>query len=161
MTGMFRSSQTPQPNGFSATNVFNIQAGLEARRRPRHWGHDVEVRLQELVRLSPGWDGYQGQPVSFGTAVFALRVLESTCKSATPTPQIVPGTSGDLQLEWHLASGDIELHVHAPNDVTAWRLVPGVVPFEEEVQLSTDFSTVVNWIADLTEVPLAPRAAAV
>ena len=121
----------------------------------------IEGRLEELIRLKFGWDGYQGQPVRFETAVFALRVLESTWKAGTPPPEIVPGTSGDLQLEWHLEFGDVELHVHAPNRVTAWRrLVAETVPFEEEKSLSTDFSTVASWIEFLTEAHLAPHAAA-
>ena len=160
MTGTMALSQTPGPNRISATNVFSIQPGQQVRRPQEHWWHAVESRLQELIRLASGWDGYRGQPVSFSTAVFALGVLQSTCKSGTPTPSIVPGTVGDLQLEWHLANGDIELHVHAPNDVTAWRLMAGTAPFEEEIPLTTDFSSVAGWIKELTEAPLVPHAAA-
>lgn len=160
MTGTRPLSQSA-PNGYSVTNVFSIQAGRQVTRPvDRHWWHSVEARLQELIRLEDGWDGYAGQPVNFGNAVFALRVLESTCKSETPPPEIVPGTSGDLQLEWHLPKGEIELHVHAPNDVSAWRLISGTALMEEQASLTTDFSLVAKWIRELTEASLAPRAAA-
>jgi hypothetical protein len=120
------------------------------------WQSTVKGRLEEIVRLPEGWDGYQGRPVSFGNALFAVRVLESICAIDAPPPEIVPGCSGDLQIEWHLPGGDIELHVRAPNDVHAWRSMPS----DEELILSTDFSAVADWLRDLTEAPLAPDSAA-
>lgn len=144
-----------------ATNVFSFPNNGSMTLLLEPMQRAIEGRLEKLIRLDPGWDGYQGKPVRFETAVFALRVLEWTWKAGTPPPEIVPGTDGDLQLEWHLEFGDVELHVHSPNRVTAWRrLVTETASFEEEKPLTTDFSTVASWIKCLMEAHLAPRAAA-
>ena len=147
-------------SGYPATNVYSLRAGRRVAALDRDWQLTVEARLQELIRLENGWDGYEGLPVAFGNAVFAVRVLESICVGETPAPSIVPGSAGDLQLEWHLPGGEIELHVRAPNDVHAWRSLTGAYPLEEALMLSTDFSVVAKWLRNLTEAPLAPRAAA-
>lgn len=146
--------------GYPATNVYCFPVGRRFAALVPDWQLTVEARLQELIRLENGWDGYEGPPVGFGNAVFAIRVLESICVGDTPAPSIVPGNAGDLQLEWHLPSGEIELHVRAPNDVHAWRCLTGAHPLEEALMLSTDFSVVAKWLRDLTEAPLAPHAAA-
>ena len=145
---------------YSAANAYSFRGGRRFSAQVPDWQWTVEDRLQELIRLENGWDGYIGQPVGFGNAVFAFRVLESICVGDTPAPSIVPGSAGDLQLEWHLPGGEIELHVRAPNDVHAWRFVTGAHPREEALLISTDFSAVAKWLRDLTEAQLAPHAAA-
>ena len=160
MTGSRPLTASSTSSGFPTTNVFRLRTGRPLTALVQDWKPTVEARLQELVRLARGWDGYQGQPVSFGNAVFAFRMLESTCSEDTPVPEIVPGSSGDLQLEWHLSGGEIELHVRAPNDVHAWRFLAGDSQLQEELTLSTDFSLVARWLRDLTETSLASRAAA-
>src|SRR5688572_22784827 len=77
------------------------------------WRSIIMERLQHLVNLETGWDGYQGEAVSFENANFALKVLEVVCSNGSPAPQIVPGTAGDLQIEWHNRVADVELHVMA------------------------------------------------
>lgn len=124
------------------------------------WKKAVEERLQELVRLEHGWDGYNGIPVSFANAVFALRVMEAVCATDTPRPEIVPGVGGDLQIEWHTLLGDIELHVLGPNVVRAWRAVQDAPPVEDELHLTTDFRVIAHWIRDLTEPKIAAASAA-
>ncbi len=116
------------------------------------WSADITKKLGELVKLEPGWDGYRAMPVSFVNAVFAFRVLERICGPATPAPMIVPGVGGDLQLEWHTAKGDIELHVLAPNNVRAWYTrVDDENSGGEERELKTDFSIVAKWVQNVTE----------
>ena len=116
------------------------------------WDANVTKKLQELVTLEPGWDGYRAMPVSFTNAVFALRVLEKICGPAAPAPTVVPGIGGDLQLEWHTTKGDIELHVLAPNAVHAWHTKVDDENLDgEERELKTDFSIVAEWMRDITE----------
>lgn len=115
------------------------------------WRDPVIRRLDELVALQPGWDGYKGVPVTFSNAYFAIEVLEACCRGDDPIPQIVPGTSGDLQIEWHLEKGDVELHILAPNDVHAWHFNENTGFEGEEVLLTNDFTAVVRWIENLTE----------
>jgi hypothetical protein len=125
------------------------------------WRSPAMHRLSELVTLHPGWDGYQGAPVKFENAYFAMQMLDACCRANDPTPQIVPGASGDLQIEWHLERGDIELHILAPNNVHAWYADESNGFAGEEISLTTDFTTVANWIKNLTEptratVPAVP-----
>ena len=126
----------------------------------RAWRDEVVAKLNDLTALDRGWDGYCAPPVSFENANFALRLLEATCGFDAPAPQIVPGTDGDLQLEWHLNSIDIELHVRAPNDVRAWRATDFTGPDGEETALTIDFTVVVGWIKELSESPSAAASAA-
>lgn len=123
------------------------------------WHSAVVARLGELIRLPPGWDGYRGEPVSFLIANFTLRMLEAVCGNDTPAPQIVPGSSGDVQIEWHTPCGQIELHVRAPNDVLAWHRNANTGADGEEIALSNDFIRVVRWIEDLERDGAAAAAA--
>jgi hypothetical protein len=124
------------------------------------WREAVMKRLGELVRLEPGWDGYRGEPVSLENATFALRMLEAVCGPDSPIPQIVPGASGDLQIEWHALNADIELHVQAPNSVHAWRQLVGVSGEGDDLDLTNEFSTVAAWVREMTEPDLAVTTAA-
>ena len=126
------------------------------------WREPVIRRLNELTALQLGWDGYEGIPVSFQNAYFAMEMLDACCRGDAPAPQIVPGSSGDLQIEWHLERGDIELHILGPNDVHAWHADENTGFDGEEVPLTNDFTAVVKWIKNLMEptratVPTASR----
>lgn len=124
------------------------------------WFEEVKGRLEYLIRLERGWDGYKGLPVSFDNAYFALQMLESICGTETHAPQIVPGVAGDLQIEWHTLKGDIELHVKAPNDVDAWILETDGDEAGVERSLTTDFTEIAMWVQNITEQPIATHAAA-
>jgi len=128
--------------------------------RPTRWRAIVVDRLDQLCRLPVGWNGYHAGPVDFGTASFALNMLKSICDPEAPAPSVVPGVNGDLQIEWHLAKGDIELHVRAPNDVHAWRKTPDTNEDGDELVLTVDFTEVVRWIKDVTEPARAVVSAA-
>lgn len=124
------------------------------------WRDKVIERLEELIRLENGWDGYQGLPVSFENAAFALRMVETISNWNTEAPQIVPGYSGDLQVEWHTLKGDLELHIEKPNKVIAWYWHVNDESEGEELQLKNDFSKVAEWVKAITESPLATNTAA-
>lgn len=124
------------------------------------WNDETIEQLNKLVKLRSGWDGYQAQPVSFENAHFAMQMLQSVCRNNTPAPQIVPGVSGDLQIEWHTLDSDVELHVLAPNHVNASFSRIGENPIEIDLVLTFDFTTVVNWVGEIMETPIAIVAAA-
>jgi hypothetical protein len=98
--------------------------------------------------------------VSLENAAFALRMLEAVCGPDATPPQIVPGPSGDLQIEWHPMTGDIELHVLAPNRVHAWRQLVGGGEDGESLDLTIDFGIVANWVRQMTGPALAAATAA-
>jgi hypothetical protein len=112
------------------------------------WRRPAESRFEQLLQLEWEWDGYSAAPVSLENATFAYRMLESICLAHTPAPQIVPGTSRDLQIEWHLPRGSIELWVRNPNNILAWR-VPNDGNDEQELDLTTDFAVVSDWLKQI------------
>jgi hypothetical protein len=162
----FRYASSAFSGGIVSSAVTNVVGFPNGSRRillsapVSKWRETVERRLNELIRLECGWDGYQGAPVSFENAYFAMQLLEASCGQNAPIPQIIPGTAGDLQIEWHLQHGDIELDVLAPNNVNAWRRTPTTGFDGEEITLTNDFSAVARWIEELTEPPRASGTAA-
>ena len=115
-----------------------------------HWAQKLGGRLGELTGLPVGWDGYQGKPVSFGNAEFAGNLIESICFDNIPAPQLVPGSDGTLQLEWHLNGYDIAIDVLAPFDVLATRY-DHVTGEEDEIEVQSDFSELAEWVKALGE----------
>lgn len=147
----------------SSTNVFQLASSREKiliNENVSVWSDSVKRRLEELIKLPTGWDGYQGVHVSFENANFAYRVLDAICRPETHAPQIVPGTAGDLQLEWHTQQGDIELHVKGPNRVHAWRAMTEGNADGEEMDLTNDFAVVAQWVKEIMEPPIVASAAA-
>ncbi len=130
------------------------------REQLHDWTKSVIDRLDELCSLPAGWDGYGAPPVAFSNASFALSMLAQACPLDAPAPQIVPGLRGDLQVEWHTESADIELHVRGPNNVHAWLLNEATSENGEELDLTTDFAAVASWLADLSEASVATRRSA-
>ena len=124
------------------------------------WRDTVIARLDYLCQMKPGWDGYRARPVSFRIAKFTFDMLESFMNDQTPLPSIVPGPCGDLQVEWHLKAGDIELHVKAPLDVVCWRETSETGDQGEELRLTSDFRTIARWIDDLGVSKRANNASA-
>lgn len=124
------------------------------------WRKAAVARLEKLVRLPVGWDGYSGQPVSLLNANFALQMMDTMCGSTAGSPQFVPGVDGDLQIEWHTLLGDVELHVIEPNHVRAWRCIVSDPPLEEEAELTNEFTKVAAWVKEVTEPPRAIATAA-
>lgn len=147
---------------FSGTShqAFQNPARIVVNGQPHVWHAAVVQRLQELISLEKGWDGYAAPAVRFDNAYFTVDMLKAICPGEMPfPPQLVPGSSGDLQVEWHYPHGEIELHVLAPNSVRAWRRSPSV-PEGEEVSLTTDFIVVWKWMKELLGAPLGTHSAA-
>ena len=120
----------------------------------------VRERLLQLCTLPQGWNGYDAGSVDVAVANHTLRILEQICGPDTPTPSIVPGINGDVQIEWHLDDIDIELHVRAPNDVHAWREISGVHARVEDVLITDDVCVLLGWIEELKEMKGAAVATA-
>ena len=69
------------------------------------------VTAQELIDLEPGWDGYGAKALRPETLFLAEKLAKAIVGAGLPWPQIVPGTHGDAQLEWHTEEYEIELHI--------------------------------------------------
>ena len=112
------------------------------------WAKSAKIRLDSLVSLKPGWDGYQGIPVSFNLAYLALLVIDRLYQEGVPKPDIIPGSDGTLQIEWHVNGYDVEVDVLAANNIVASRFSRGR-GVDEQVELKADLSCVWQWISEL------------
>ncbi|MBW9062357.1 hypothetical protein JNB71_03400 [Rhizobium herbae] len=121
------------------------------------WHDRFVSRVEKLIRLPRGWNGYGAGPVSFHCANFAMSLISSACPHDVHEPQVVPGINGDLQIEWHSLEYDIEIHIRAPFDVVATRYGPNDLC--EEMALSNEFTVVAEWLNEL-ENAVAARATA-
>jgi hypothetical protein len=121
------------------------------------WHEGFLNRLSELTKLPKNWDGYGAGPVSFHVANFAASMVSSACPHHVQEPQVVPGSNGDLQVEWHSLEYDVELQVLAPYQVHATRYFDDEC---EEMDLTNDFTTVAAWLDDLENAIAARTAAA-
>lgn len=139
--------------------VFSINPKYLISELPHDRVEKLNARLQELISLNLGWDGYQGQPVQYANAVFAQKIIERVCGNNNIMPSLVPGASGDLQIEWHTLKGDIELDVLEPNSVRAY-YSNDENGKEEEIVLTNDFTSVAVWLNEIKETPIAIIAAA-
>ena len=112
------------------------------------WARSAKNRLDSLVSLKLGWDGYQGIPVSFNLAYFALQVIDRLYQEGVPKPDIIPGSDGTLQIEWHVNGYDVEVDILGVNNIVASRFsrAHGV---DDEVELKNDLSCVWQWVSGL------------
>ncbi len=152
-TSAFTNNKIPQ---------LGFQRNVATMFEPEYdWGKAVTEKLDELIKLEHGWDGYNATPVSFANASFAQALLNEICKTDTPPPpQIVPGVDGDLQIEWHIQGVDIELHIVQPYNVRFWTNDEQLCPNGNEVHLTTIYNMVLPVIRKLTELSHDQSAAA-
>jgi len=65
--------------------------------------------LNQLLSLSPDWDGYGAETISAAIVDSARRFVMALPDDIVPAPQVVPMTRGRLQLEWHRGHRSLEL----------------------------------------------------
>jgi len=63
---------------------------------------NIDARFKELRTLRDGWDGYSAGPIYKYVIKAAKKILEHTASILCAIPQIVPGSDGSLNLEWHV-----------------------------------------------------------
>ncbi len=114
------------------------------------WFEQLRKRLDELTALPVGWDGYNGQPVTFQCANFVANMLERLCQDGVPAPYLVPGSDGSLQVEWHRNMLDVELDVLDVQNVVATR-INRQTGEENVIQVQNDFSEITDWISALAD----------
>ena len=77
-------------------------------RRSEKW----KAKLQELMRLPPGWYGPKSIPVDKEVAAAALLIAERLVSHpGDPEPHFVPGEDGSIQIEWHVSGLDVDIDV--------------------------------------------------
>ena len=84
-----------------------------------NWLYRILNDIRTFASLPVGWDSYDGEPVTFAAAFAALKFLERMLSSDSPTPSVVPTSSGGLQFEWHRSVGDLEVYFSRDGRVSA------------------------------------------
>lgn len=131
------------------TSIAPQQTYVRVPQNNSSWIIQLNDRFNELTSLPFGWDGYNGIPVSFNCAQFAGNLIERLCcTDGVYPPQLVPGSDGTLQIEWHENQYDIEIDILAPYKVIASRF-DIISQEEEEFELEADYSLVAEWIHEL------------
>jgi hypothetical protein len=141
-------------------NVFYILSdSVASTTSARQWTFERQIRnkFNELCALPAGWDGYRSGPVPFGTANFAFGLTDRIAKIAESFPNIVPTSAGEIQAEWEVDGGIIELVFHGPLRASVYVEHNG---HSEERELGSDFTFVENWISDLKAKRTLDEAAA-
>jgi hypothetical protein len=74
------------------------------------------------LNLRAGWDGPNSAAISKAAVITAQGILEPVLASTEyqNAPFIVPCSDGSLQLEWHTADTEIELHVDVTGALSLW-----------------------------------------
>lgn len=136
------------PSDSVTSSLFPRDVRVRVAQPRSRWVTELKDRFNRLTSLEPGWDGYAGLPVSFTCAQFAANLIERLYVEGVPAPQLVPGSDGTVQFEWHRNEFDVEIDVLGPYEVVAVRrnLRTGEV---EELDLQTDFTPLSHWIAGL------------
>ena len=97
--------------------------------------------VDELAKLDPGWDGYDGVPVLPRVAEHALHLLKAIGAHTQIIPDVVPLSNGGLQLEWYVGIHEIEVEI-APDCATRLHRdftgdgIPIEVPIGDPLDLS-------------------------
>ena len=82
----------------------------------------LDGKFSELSNLSAGWDVYNGIPATAPCARFAKIILKEIYHPPLNAPdELVPGSDGTLQIEWHQNQFDIEIDVLDDNYAIATR----------------------------------------
>lgn len=76
---------------------------------PPKWLTQIIRALNELLSLPANWDSYGAHSIKLSSAVASLEFLTQYMDDATPIPAVVPTVSGDVQVEWHTETLDIEV----------------------------------------------------
>jgi hypothetical protein len=80
----------------------------------------VHKRLLDLQSLPEGWDGYRGQAVASKTSDRVHALLSACLSPIGQSPTIIPGSSGEVQLEWHQQGVDLEVGVSKKRSIRVW-----------------------------------------
>jgi hypothetical protein len=74
--------------------------------------------IASLLALPPGWNSYSARAIAPQNAVRAIGLVWDLLQPGVDAPVAVPRVRGGIQLEWHTVSGDIEIYIDSPDQIT-------------------------------------------
>lgn len=85
------------------------------------WLYPTLSCFQELLQLPEGWDSYGAYIITDAAIAGAAEILvQLQLPLEASPPSVVPGSSGSVQLEWHEAGVDVEIHISPTGSVSAF-----------------------------------------
>ena len=73
------------------------------------WFDPLMQGFTDILALPVNWDSYGAGTVQPGPVNVAMNVANGIMRPSTPSPRVVPLSSGGVQLEWHREGIDVEL----------------------------------------------------
>jgi hypothetical protein len=89
---------------------------LFATARPHsNWLSTVQSVLERFRDLGPGWDSYDAPAVDRQGIETAREFLTVLARAGVRMPALTLAAQGQVQIEWHTPSTDLEIRVLGPN----------------------------------------------
>lgn len=83
----------------------------------RNWlASYLESQINELLTLSPGWDGHHADPITTDAVGTAVTVVAHLSTDLAVPPLVFPLPDGGIQIEWHAGSQGVEIEVDTEGD---------------------------------------------
>lgn len=83
----------------------------------RDWlASHMESRINELLTLGPGWDGYHANPITIDAVGTVVAVVAHLSTDLAVPPLVFPLPDGGIQVEWHAGREAVEIEVDAEGD---------------------------------------------
>ena len=141
----FTASESPRP----VIRVEGDEAAFSHAETRSAWFKTTVAELADLLHLPPNWYSYGARPVEERNIAVALELLIRIMQDDTPSPSVVPTTTGGVQLEWHLQGVDLEVEVASPGRLHAFcEHVNSGVSWERD--LTTDLAPLVDELSSLS-----------
>lgn len=84
------------------------------------WFYEVLGVIKRLAMLPANWDSYGALTMQNDAAKRGLMLLYDVMQHDSPTPSIVPTSTGGVQFEWHRSGIDLEIEVDPNEEPTVW-----------------------------------------
>src|SRR6266536_191214 len=88
------------------------------------WLRDSLAMLKRLGEFSQGWDSYDSPPIAAPALSAANELILRAAEIRALRPEIQPVSGGGLQIEWRLASTELELMISPDGRVFYMSLLP-------------------------------------
>jgi len=116
---------------------------------PGEWEQVVADRIGVLMRLPIGWDGYNGRPLTRGSAYIAMTLMATICTPKTRRPSLVPLPCGGVQIEWHRGPIDLEISVYSPGRISIYYCDGRIDGDGQEFEVTADYQPIIPMVREL------------
>ena len=105
--------------------------------------------IHELTKLSFGWDGFRGVPVSASTAEFATKLVARIMSQNSTLPSVGVGSGGSISLEWTNDEDELEIEITSTREIQVSRIC--LKTDEEEYHKNVNDNILTDWIGEFDE----------